>query len=242
MAQSTLTQFQILPRPNPAGLFFCLASDTVQGLYFCLATYKPQASVYSGFSAINAIYTATTPKAFTELYSGVSIDSTYSSAHNTAAAQATIHRLRHAGGHTVKRSTSADTRYHRHAGRCTAQHSRPIIIRYIRVQRCAPVVDPCQTVQHIADHASGGGLLLSCADCRQVLTHCQQYRPCAPTEGSTSPPVQGQPGGLQSGTGQQSGRTLHPAGQSSSGGAAGGGGLSPLPFSGFRPIANRGQQ
>ena len=25
---------------------------------------------------------------------------------------------------------------------------------YIRVQGCAPVVDPCQTVQHIADHAS----------------------------------------------------------------------------------------
>lgn len=38
--------------------------------------------------------------------------------------------------------------------------------------------------------------------------------------------------------------TIHPAGQSSSMGAAGGttGGLPPLLFSGFRPIANRGQQ
>ena len=41
-------------------------------------------------------------------------------------------------------------------GRCTGRHSRPIIIRYIKGQRCTPVMDPCQTVQHIADHASGG--------------------------------------------------------------------------------------
>lgn len=27
-------------------------------------------------------------------------------------------------------------RYHRHAGRCTGQHSRPIIIRYIRAHPC----------------------------------------------------------------------------------------------------------
>lgn len=42
-------------------------------------------------------------------------------------------------------------------GGCTSQHSRPIIIMYIRVQRCAPVIDSCQAVQHSADHASGGG-------------------------------------------------------------------------------------
>ena len=68
-----------------------------------------------------------------------------------------IHRLRHAGGHTVKRCTSTDTRYRRHAGRCTGQRSRSIIIMYIRVQGCAPVVDPCQTVQQIADRASPAG-------------------------------------------------------------------------------------
>ena len=77
------------------------------------------------------------------------------------------------------------------------------------------------------------GLLLSCVDRWQVLTHCQQYRPGAPAEGQTSPPAQGQPGGLRSDTGQRSGR----------GGRRGTiGGLSPLLFSGFRPIANRGQQ
>lgn len=75
-----------------------------------------------------------------------------------------------------------------------------------------PAVDPCQTVQHNADHASG-----------------------APAEGSASPPVQGQPGGVsilptpggcRSGTGSavRAGRSgaLHPAGQSSSRGTAGG--------------------
>lgn len=39
-------------------------------------------------------------------------------------------------------------------GHCTGQCSRLIIIRYIRVQGRAPVIDPCQTAQHIADHAS----------------------------------------------------------------------------------------
>ena len=40
------------------------------------------------------------------------------------------------------------------------------------------------------------GQLLPCADRWQVLTHCQQYRPGAPAEGSASPPAQGQPGGV----------------------------------------------
>ena len=110
-----------------------------------------------------------------------------------------IHSLRHAGGHTVKRCTSANTRYHRHAGRCASQRNRPIIIRYIRVQRCISVIDPCPAVYHSADHASGDGSVHpACIRCK------------------------GQPGGLRSGTGQQSGRTLHPVGQSSSRGAAGG--------------------
>lgn len=43
---------------------------------------------------------------------------------------------------------------------------------------------------------AAAGQLLPCADHWQVLTHCQQYRPGAPAEGSASPPVQGQPGGV----------------------------------------------
>lgn len=57
-------------------------------------------------------------------------------------------------------------------------------------------MDPCQTVQHIADHASPAAVSI------------------LPT-----------PGGLQSGTGQQQGApagTLHPAGQSGGRDAAGG--------------------
>ena len=112
----------------------------------------------------------------------------------------------------------------------------PIIIRYIRVQRCAPIMDSCPAVQHSADRASPAGSAPTV--CRSLASAA----PGAPAEGSASPPVQGQSGGLQSGTGQQSGRTLHPAGQSS-----GRGGAEPLTATaaslfGLRPIANRGQQ
>lgn len=48
-----------------------------------------------------------------------------------------IHYLHSTRGHTIKRSTSTDTRYHRHAGRCAGQHSRHIIIRYIRRGQCS---------------------------------------------------------------------------------------------------------
>ena len=74
---------------------------------------------------------------------------TDTSGYNTACAT-----LEHA--HAPKRPP-AHTRYQHHAGRCTAQRNRPIIIRYIRVQGCAAVMDPCQTVQHIADHDSPAG-------------------------------------------------------------------------------------
>lgn len=55
---------------------------------------------------------------------------------------------------TAPERPPAHTKYHRRTGRCVGQYSRHIIIRYIRVQRCAPVMDPCQTVQQTADHAS----------------------------------------------------------------------------------------
>lgn len=108
------------------------------------------------------------------------------------------------------------------SGRYTGQRRPPIIIRYIRgcsIQQTMP---------------AAAGQFLPCADRLQVLTHCQQYRPGAPAEGPTSPPAQGQPGGvlmlptpggLHSGTGSavRAGRpgTLHPAGQSSGSGHGG---------------------
>lgn len=127
-----------------------------------------------------------------------------------------MHRLRHVGAyHSAAALPAHNQRYQRHAGRRTGQRSRPIIIRYIRAQRCAPVIDPCQTVQHTADHASPAG---------SAPAVCGSLASAAPAEGSTSrcfqrpaacslAPVsnQGAPAG-----------TLHPAGQSSIRSAAGG--------------------
>ena len=187
--------------------------DTVQGFSFCPAAYQPRTSVYSGFSAANAIIQ---PKRQNHLQGFAAAfplichipTHTIQQSHKPPA-----HQLRHVGGHHSAAAPPAYTRYHRHAGRCTSQHSRPIIIRYIRVQQCAPVIDPCQTVQHTTDHSSPAAVSM------------------LPT-----------PRGLRSGTG--SARHSQPGGQSSSKVTAGGttGGLSPHLFSGFRPIANRGQQ
>lgn len=112
-----------------------------------------------------------------------------------------MHRLRHVGAyHSAAALPAHNQRYQRHAGRRTGQRSRPIIIRYIRAQRCAPVIDPCQTVQHTADHASPAGVSAStCTGSARRLAIWHR--------------VSGQAG--HSGT-------LHPAGQSSSRSAAGG--------------------
>lgn len=154
-----------------------------------------------------------------------------------------LHSLRHAGAPTSARTLCTDTRYHRRTGRCTAQRRPPIIIMYIRARRCYGSMP-----DGAADHrpCQRGGV----SSCRlrirwQVLAHCQQYRLGAPAEGSASPPVQGQPGGLQSGTGSAvrpgilvlSTRRGSPAA-----GARNHWRLPPQLFSGFRPIANRGQQ
>lgn len=47
-----------------------------------------------------------------------------------------LYRPRHVRAHTRARTPCTDTRYHRHAGRCTGQCRPPIIIRYIRVCPC----------------------------------------------------------------------------------------------------------
>ena len=107
-------------------------------------------------------------------------------------------------------------------GHCTGQHRPPIIIRYIRGQTMP----------------AAAGQLLPCADRWQVLTHCQQCRPCAPAEGSASPPVNlarvspagsrcfPRPAACSLAPGQRSGRgDLVPStrrGSPAAGGAAGG--------------------
>lgn len=129
-----------------------------------------------------------------------------------------IHRLRHVGWHTVKRRTSSDTRYHRHAGHCTSQRSRPIIIRYIRVQHSADHASPagsaptvCGSLASSAPDAPAEGVSVS--TCTGSARRRSRYFP-SPAACDLAPvSSQGAPG--QSGT-------LHPAGQSSGRGAAGG--------------------
>lgn len=116
-------------------------------------------------------------------------------------------------------------------GRCTGQHRRPIIIRYISVRRCVPVMDPCQTAQQIADHASPAG------SAPAVCGSLASAAPCSPADWSAYPPAQAHTdGGFDASRARRlaiwhrvscqgapglSG-TIHPAGQSSSRSAAGG--------------------
>lgn len=152
------------------------------GLLFCPAAIRPHTSVCSVFCSVHAIILQQRQnrlQGFTEAFPLIcpipahTIQQTH---------KPPIHRLRHVGEHTAKRCTSTDTRYNRHAGRCAGQHSRPIIIRYIK--GCAPVKDQCLPVQHSPDHASGGGSVHpACIRCRgqpgDDLAYSTQRR-CSP--------------------------------------------------------------
>ena len=144
----------ITPRPRWRGFSFALHLLRVQGFSFCPAAYQPHASVYSGFSVVRAIILSQSQNRLQGFTAAFPLILPISARTIQQSHKPPIRQLRHAGGHTVKRYTSANTRYHRHAGRCTDQHRQPIIIMYIRAHRCPPVMDSCQTVQHITDHAS----------------------------------------------------------------------------------------
>ena len=55
------------------------------------------------------------------------------------------------------RSTAHDTRYHRHAWTLDRPAQAAYYNKVYKSVGVRPAMDPCQTVQHIADHASGGG-------------------------------------------------------------------------------------
>lgn len=144
--------------PTWRGFSFALHLLRVQGFYFTMlqyATYKRLQRVLRS----QCSYTAHAAKQRTWLCSGVS-GYFLCFADVVCGCICLLHHLRH-------------------AGRCTGQHSRPIIIMYIK--RCS--------IQQTMP--ARRGLLPLCADRWQVLTRCQQYRPGAPAEGSASPPVQG---------------------------------------------------
>lgn len=209
-----------------AGLFFCIASAEGAGLLFCPAAIRPHASVYSGFLYHPCSYTDHAAKQRTGLYRGFSDDCTRSTARkyqtNTSgynAVCATLERIT-APQHLQR---IPDTR--RNAGRYTGQHSRPIIIRYIRAYPCYGSMP--DSAAYYRPYKPGGGQRLHLY---RVSPAASQYLP-RPAACDLAP---GKPG------------ALHPAGQSSSRGSSAAARnhwrLPPYLFSGFRPIANRGQQ
>ena len=187
-----------------AGLFFCLASDTVQGFYFARMQCSPTQAFTARFAVSMQLYHPrhkTAHGALQGLFLRLHIFSrpryqTGTTSH--CAACVTLENIPAPGRPQKIPDTTATP------GRCTGQHRPPIIIMYIRGCRGAHLswihARRCSISQTMP---AAAGQLLPCADRLQVLTHCQQYRPGAPAEGSASPPTQGQPG------------TLHPAGQSS---------------------------
>lgn len=133
-----------IKRPRFGGVFL-----------FCPFAIQPRTSVCSAFCVVHAkLYHLRRKIVYRALQELFRLFAPFCACH-PAAHFAMLYSLQGAGGHTSKRSASTDTRYQRHAGRCTSQHGRPITIRY----RGAAYRRPCQS------------------------------------------------GGLQSGTGQQSGRT-----------------------------------
>lgn len=146
--------------PTLAGLFFCLASDTVQGFYFARMQYSP-IQAFTVCFAVSMQFNRprhktahrTLQRYFLRLHPlNLPLYQTDTIGHFTACA--TLEGI-HAPGYAQQIPDTTAT-----PGRCTGQHRPPIIIRYIR-GRGVPVMDPCQTVQHIADRASGGGSAVS---------------------------------------------------------------------------------
>lgn len=175
-------------------------------------------------------YTAHATKQRTWLYRGVSCDCSHSAANDTKQTQAAI--IPPAPSWSVSQRRRISSAYQIPAPRPdAAQVSTAAYYKwYIRVR--PPVMAPCQTVQHIEDHASPVG------SSPTVCGSLASAAPCASADVSAYPPVQGQPGGvsmlpmpggLRSGTvstvdqsvGGHPG-TLHPAGQSSGRDAADG--------------------
>lgn len=93
-----------------AGLFFCLASTRCRAFIFARERISHAQAFTAVFLPSMQNYTDTTPKPFTGLYSGISVDLTYSNERNTAATQAAYTNRHPAGWHTVKRRPSTDTR------------------------------------------------------------------------------------------------------------------------------------
>lgn len=126
-----------LTRIHPAhvaGIFFCLASAEGAGLLFYHAAIRPYTSVYSVFYSVHAVIQPkhkNSLQGFTEAFPLICPIPAHAI---QQIHKPTIHRMHHAGGIPSNAAPPAHTRYQLHAGRCTGQHSRHTIIRYIRMQ------------------------------------------------------------------------------------------------------------
>ena len=121
-----------------AGLFFCLASNTVQGFYFAQMQHSPIQAFTARFAVSMQLYHTrhkTAHRALQRLFLRLRQLNrpryqTDTSGYNTTCA--TLEHLPAPGRAQPIPDTTATP------GRCTGQHSPPIIIRYIRRCRGAP--------------------------------------------------------------------------------------------------------
>lgn len=186
MVQAALTRFPFHP-VRVAGLFFCLASDTVQGFYFVRMQHSPIQAFTTLFVQSIQLYRPrlkTAHRALQRLFLRLHPLNRPRYQTGTTGHCATCDTLEgiHAPGRAQQIPDTTAT-----PGHYTSQRSRllqpPIIIRYIR---------GCSISQTMP---AAAGQLLPCAD------HWQALHPAHPLMGSASPPAQGQPGGWRSGTG-----------------------------------------
>lgn len=119
-----------------AGLFFCLVPTRCRAFLLPGCNTAQYKRLQRLFCRPCNFYTTTTSKPFTGLYSGVSVNLTHSSAHNTASTQAAYIPL--APRWRAYRQVQHIRRYQTPPTRRTLYRPAqpPIIIRYIRVRRC----------------------------------------------------------------------------------------------------------
>ena len=211
-----MTRFTFLPRPRWRGFSFALHLLRVQGFYFVPLQCSKIQAFTAAFVPSMQVYTANTAKQRTGLYRRFSCGLSHFTAADARPAQAAIYHLRHARAYHSAVAPPTRARYHSRAGTLdrpaqTAYYNKvyksaETHLLWIHARQCSI----SQTMQ------ARRVLFLPPVDRWQVLTRYQQHKPGAPAEGSASPPVQGQPGGVsmllapggfRSGTGQQSGRT-----------------------------------
>ena len=181
------------------GFFFCLASAEGAGLLFCPAAIQPPYKRLQWLLYHLCSYTVHATKQRTGLYRGFSCNFTHSTAHDTRPTKADI--TPPAPRWSVSQRPDNLHRYQTPPPRRTLYRPAqpPYYNNVYKGQGCAPVMDPCQTVQHIADHASPAG---------SAPTVCGLLASVLHPAACDLAPVSGQGAPGQFGT-------LHPAGQSS---------------------------